>query len=70
MFQMYNIFPGIMERLPGPQHKIFKHIENLKVFIKEKIQEHQATLDASSPRDFIDCFLLRMEQVCGSDNHR
>lgn len=63
IFQMYNVFPWIMERLPGPQHTIFKHIEELKVFIKMKIQEHKETLDPSSPRDYIDCFLLRMEQV-------
>lgn len=60
--QMYNVFPWIMEHLPGPQHKIFKHVEELKVFIKMKIQEHKDTLDPSSPRDYIDCFLLRMEQ--------
>lgn len=60
---MYNVFPWIMEHLPGPQHKIFKHVEELKVFIKMKIQEHKETLDRSSPRDYIDCFLIRMEQV-------
>lgn len=60
---MYNIFPWITEHLPGPQHKIFKHIEELKAFIKMKIQEHKETLDPNSPRDYIDCFLIRMEQV-------
>lgn len=52
-----------MEHIPGPQHKLFKYIEDLKVFIKLKIQEHKETLDPNSPRDYIDCFLLRMEQV-------
>ncbi|XP_075892751.1 cytochrome P450 2G1-like [Nelusetta ayraudi] len=60
--QMYNVFPWIMEHLPGPHHKIFKHVEELKVFIKMKIQDHKETLDPSSPRDYIDCFLIRMEQ--------
>ncbi|XP_010748213.2 cytochrome P450 2G1 [Larimichthys crocea] len=60
--QMYNIFPWIMEHLPGPQHKIFTNIEEVREFIKMKIQEHKDTLDPSSPRDYIDCFLMRMDQ--------
>uniref|UniRef100_A0A4W6CS23 Cytochrome P450, family 2, subfamily Y, polypeptide 3 n=1 Tax=Lates calcarifer TaxID=8187 RepID=A0A4W6CS23_LATCA len=31
-------------------------------FIRMKIQEHKETLDPSSPRDYIDCFLIRMNQ--------
>lgn len=63
LFQMYNIFPWVMEHIPGPQHKMFNYIQELKDFIKTKIQEHKETLDPSSPRDYIDCFLIRMEQV-------
>lgn len=60
---MYNIFPWVMDHIPGPHHKIFKDIQEVKDFIKTKIQEHKDTLDPSSPRDYIDCFLIRMEQV-------
>nr|XP_020504897.1 cytochrome P450 2G1-like [Labrus bergylta] len=60
--QMYNIFPWLMEHLPGQQHKVFAQIEELRGFVKTKIQEHKETLDPSSPRDFIDCFLIRMNQ--------
>ncbi|XP_056231025.1 cytochrome P450 2G1-like [Seriola aureovittata] len=60
--QMYNIFPWIMERLPGHQHIVFAQIEEVRGFIEMKIQEHNETLDPSSPRDFIDCFLIRMNQ--------
>lgn len=60
--QMFNIFPWIMDRLPGHQHTVFAQMEELREFIKVKIQEHKKTLDPSSPRDFIDCFLLRMNQ--------
>uniref|UniRef100_H2L6R8 Cytochrome P450, family 2, subfamily Y, polypeptide 3 n=1 Tax=Oryzias latipes TaxID=8090 RepID=H2L6R8_ORYLA len=59
---MYNLFPWLMERLPGHQHTIFGYIEDIRNFAKKKIQEHKDTLDPSSPRDFIDCFLLRMDQ--------
>lgn len=61
--QMYNVFPSIMERLPGPHHRIFRDIDFLRDFVKTKIQEHKESLDPSSPRDYIDCFLIRMEQV-------
>ncbi|XP_061916522.1 cytochrome P450 2F3-like [Entelurus aequoreus] len=60
--QMHNIFPGLIERLPGHQHKVFAHMETVRSFIKKKIQQHADTLDSSSPRDYIDCFLNRIQQ--------
>lgn len=60
---MYNIFPSIMERLPGPHHTMFRNTDFLRDFVATKIREHKESLDPSSPRDYIDCFLIRMEQV-------
>ncbi|XP_008301338.1 cytochrome P450 2Y3 [Stegastes partitus] len=60
--QLYNIFPRLMERLPGQQHRVFANIEKLRQFMMTKIQEHQDTLDPGSPRDYIDCFLNRLSQ--------
>ncbi|XP_074535189.1 cytochrome P450 2G1-like [Halichoeres trimaculatus] len=60
--QLYNVFPRLMERLPGRQHKAFATMEELRTFVRRKIQEHQDTLDPSSPRDYIDCFLNRLDQ--------
>lgn len=60
--QLYNIFPRLMERLPGRHQKVFARIEKLKEFIIKKIQEHQDTLEPGSPRDYIDCFLTRLNQ--------
>ncbi|XP_026048121.1 cytochrome P450 2G1-like [Astatotilapia calliptera] len=60
--QMYNIFPRLMEHLPGYHQTIFGHAEEARDFIERKIQEHKQTLDPSSPRDYIDCFLIRINQ--------
>lgn len=60
--QLYNIFPRLMEWLPGQQHKAFAIMEELRDFVRRKIQEHQDTLDPSSPRDYIDCFFNRLSQ--------
>ncbi|XP_060903133.1 cytochrome P450 2F5-like [Labrus mixtus] len=60
--QLYNIFPRLMEWLPGRQHKVFAGVDKVRDFIMKKIQEHQDTLDPSSPRDYIDCFLTRLSQ--------
>ncbi|MEQ2242377.1 hypothetical protein ILYODFUR_035319, partial [Ilyodon furcidens] len=60
--QMYNIFPWAMEQLPGQHHTVFARIEEIRDFIQIKIQEHRETLDPSSPRDYIDCFLFRAHQ--------
>ncbi|CAI5692811.1 cytochrome P450 2F3 [Oreochromis niloticus] len=60
--QMYNLFSKLMDHLPGPHHKVFAEYEEVRKFIKMKIQEHKDTLDPSSPRDYIDSFLIRINQ--------
>ncbi|XP_026222707.1 cytochrome P450 2C31-like [Anabas testudineus] len=60
--EMYNIFPWLIELLPGRHQTIFAQVEELRDFIDLKIQEHKETLDPNSPRDFIDCFLIRINQ--------
>uniref|UniRef100_A0A8C6TBR6 Cytochrome P450 n=1 Tax=Neogobius melanostomus TaxID=47308 RepID=A0A8C6TBR6_9GOBI len=60
--QLYNIFPWLLDHLPGRHHDMFAKVEEMKKFNMKKIEEHMKTLDSSSPRDFIDCFLLRMNQ--------
>ncbi|XP_040179121.1 cytochrome P450 2G1-like isoform X1 [Rana temporaria] len=60
--QMYNVFPKVVGKIPGPHHKMFKAIDGIQSFIAERVKMHKETLDPASPRDFIDCFLLKMEQ--------
>ncbi|KAM4696324.1 cytochrome P450 2A4-like [Rhinophrynus dorsalis] len=60
--QLNELFPEIMEYIPGPHHKLDKILNDLLQFVSEKVQENKETLDPTSPRDFIDCFLIKMEQ--------
>ncbi|KAM8953654.1 cytochrome P450 2A4-like [Pelodytes ibericus] len=60
--QMYDMFPSLMRVLPGEHQNIFKLLKGLKNVIKEQVKSHQETLDPTCPRDYIDCFLIRMKQ--------
>ncbi|XP_051803051.1 cytochrome P450 2J4-like isoform X2 [Acanthochromis polyacanthus] len=58
--QIYNTVPWLMHWLPGPHRKIFSHFKQNIDFVEMKIKEHRETLDPSSPRDYIDSFLIEM----------
>uniref|UniRef100_A0A8C5SZ85 unspecific monooxygenase n=1 Tax=Laticauda laticaudata TaxID=8630 RepID=A0A8C5SZ85_LATLA len=62
MTKLYNIFPTILDYLPGSHQKIFKNTEELKQFVSRQVDIHQKTLQPEHPRDFIDAFLIKMEQ--------
>ncbi|XP_056393992.1 cytochrome P450 2G1-like isoform X2 [Hyla sarda] len=59
---LFNIFPKTLSFLPGPHQKIFTNLDKLKEFVAESLESHKATLDPNCPRDFIDCFLIKMEE--------
>ncbi|XP_069602789.1 cytochrome P450 2G1-like isoform X2 [Ranitomeya imitator] len=59
---LLNIFPKTLSFIPGPHQKIFTNLEKLKDFIAESLENHKVTLDPNCPRDFIDCFLIKMEE--------
>ncbi|XP_042295120.1 cytochrome P450 2G1-like [Sceloporus undulatus] len=60
--QLRNFFPGLMRILPGPHQKLSRYLTDFKRFIVERVQLHRQSLDLNCPRDFIDCFLNKMEQ--------
>ncbi|XP_072195646.1 cytochrome P450 2C9-like isoform X2 [Excalfactoria chinensis] len=60
--QLYQMFSYILDYLPGPHNNIFKEIDAVKAFVAEEVNLHQASLDPSSPQDFIDCFLSKMHE--------
>ena len=61
--QIYNTFPWLMKWLPGSHQTIFTLTHKLIDFMAVKIREHRESLDPSSPRDYIDCFLTEMGEV-------
>ncbi|XP_011894134.1 PREDICTED: cytochrome P450 2C20 isoform X4 [Cercocebus atys] len=60
--QVCNNFPLLIDCFPGTHNKLLKNVALTKSYIREKVKEHQATLDVNNPRDFIDCFLIKMER--------
>ncbi|KAM4839848.1 cytochrome P450 2C18-like [Urocitellus parryii] len=57
-----NIFPALMDYLPGSHNTVIKNFDYVKSYVLEKIKEHQESLDVNNPRDFIDCFLIKMKE--------
>ncbi|XP_042299556.1 cytochrome P450 2C42-like isoform X2 [Sceloporus undulatus] len=60
--QMKNFAPRLMRVLAGPFDKLSKCIQDLLTFVSQRIQAHRESFDPNYPRDFIDCFLSKMEQ--------
>uniref|UniRef100_A0A8C5QNG5 Uncharacterized protein n=1 Tax=Leptobrachium leishanense TaxID=445787 RepID=A0A8C5QNG5_9ANUR len=60
--QIFQTFPNILRRLPGPHQEIVATFKRLKTFLSNIVQTHRETLDPNCPRDFIDCFLMKMEE--------
>ncbi|MEE6491138.1 hypothetical protein FKM82_016108 [Ascaphus truei] len=63
---LYNIFPGFMKHLPGPHNRIFQNFDKLKLFVLGILKKHQDSFETSCPRDFIDCFLVKIQQETGN----
>ncbi|XP_027883530.1 cytochrome P450 2J6-like [Xiphophorus couchianus] len=59
--QLYDAFPQVMKYLPGPHNKIFSSYNAVRELLLEEIQKHKKDLDPSNPRDYIDTFLIEME---------
>lgn len=62
-FKICNTFPILFDYFPGSHNTVIKNFTEITDYILEKIKEHQQTLDADNPRDFIDCFIIKMKQV-------
>ncbi|XP_060041944.1 cytochrome P450 2G1-like [Erinaceus europaeus] len=58
--QLYNMYPGVMQYLSRRNdHNLKKELTD---FITTTVKAHEASLVPQNPRDFIDCFLIKMHQ--------
>uniref|UniRef100_A0A803J3I8 Uncharacterized protein n=1 Tax=Xenopus tropicalis TaxID=8364 RepID=A0A803J3I8_XENTR len=60
--QLESIFPSVMAYIPGPHKKKNTLSEELISFLHERVKSNQETFDPSAPRDFIDEYLMKIEQ--------
>ncbi|XP_037372515.1 cytochrome P450 2B11-like [Talpa occidentalis] len=66
--QLYELFSGVMKYFPGTHRKVCSHLEEINAFIGRSVEKHRETLDPNAPRDFIDTYLLRMENEKSDPN--
>ncbi|XP_035503548.1 cytochrome P450 2J4 [Scophthalmus maximus] len=64
---LYDSFPSLMTLLPGPHNEMFSYYDSLQDFIRKELEGHKKDLDRSNPRDYIDAFLIEMENHKESD---
>ncbi|KAF7234748.1 Cytochrome P450 2J2 [Varanus komodoensis] len=59
---IYDMFPQILDLLPGPHKRVFSATEELLSHAKEEIESHREHQCLHDPQDFIDFYLLQMEK--------
>ncbi|XP_067321655.1 cytochrome P450 2B4-like [Anolis sagrei] len=59
---LLSCFPPMMDCLPGPHKKVFADCKGLQAHFREEMESHKLTLDPENPRDYIDCFLIKLEK--------
>ncbi|XP_021056413.1 cytochrome P450 2J3-like isoform X3 [Mus pahari] len=60
MCQLYNVFPSIIQYVPGSHQTVLRNWEKLKLFIYQMMESHRKDWNPDEPRDFIDAFLTEM----------
>lgn len=61
--QLFELFPGFLKYFPGSHRQITKNLQEVIIFIEQRVKKHRETLDSTAPRDYIDAFLIRMDKV-------
>lgn len=67
--QLYNAFPVLMRRLPGPHQSVGQMWNEVKDFIRVELNEHKKTWDPSEKHDYIDCYLSEIQMNKGQDDN-
>nr|AUD09043.1 cytochrome P450 family 2 subfamily B [Neotoma albigula] len=66
--QVFELFSGFLKYFPGTHRQISRNLQEILNYIGQCVKTHQANLDPSNPRDFIDTYLLRMEKEKSNQN--
>ncbi|XP_056394025.1 cytochrome P450 2G1-like [Hyla sarda] len=66
--QLHSLLPTFMNHIPGPHQRIAQLAEETAEFIHERVKASVETLDSSSPRHFIDSFLIKIEEEKNNPN--
>ncbi|XP_075116659.1 cytochrome P450 2G1-like [Leptodactylus fuscus] len=66
--QMKDMLPSVMYYVPGPHQRINKSFRKLTDFIETRIKMNEESFDPNSPRDYIDCFLIKQQQEQDNPN--
>ncbi|NXU51191.1 CP2J5 protein, partial [Turnix velox] len=61
--RLYEMFPGLMSRLPGPHKKALSSYDALSSFARTEIRRHMERGIPDEPQDFIDCYLAQIEKT-------
>lgn len=60
--QMYDAFPWLMHRFPGPHQKVFAYNNFMHNLVMNEIQMHERE-KAGDPQDLIDFYLTQIAKV-------
>ncbi|XP_041919049.1 cytochrome P450 2M1-like [Alosa sapidissima] len=61
--QLYNLFPGILDRLPVKHRDMFALLQDAQAYVKREADTRLKHLDVNStPQDYIEAFMIKMIQ--------
>ncbi|XP_045298220.1 cytochrome P450 2B11-like [Leopardus geoffroyi] len=66
--QVFELFCNFLKYFPGTHKQIYKNAQEIIAFIEDAVEKHRETLDPSTPRDFIDAYLIRMDKEKSDPN--
>ncbi|XP_057696755.1 cytochrome P450 2J2-like [Corythoichthys intestinalis] len=61
--QLYNDFPSLLKRLPGPHQTVLGNYKTIELYLMEEVRKHQEEWNPEQPRDFIDVYLAEIDKL-------